>query len=348
MHTLRRLSCVSRHVSSLRRFSTCVSARFRTLSNLQPAGLAQLGRFFSSKPKVEEKCNVTGGSGDEGVPNTHFRLSRIEHPLKLPKVWKNPTQNHIWEEEEIEKLMKSLPTHTPVTMSDKIMHFLVKKVLYNGFNWITGFNKENPSRRSCEWRLIILESVAGCPGMVAAGMRHFRSLRTLQRDYGWIHTLLEEAENERMHLIVCMKTFDVGIGTRIAVMLGQYVVVSFLAITYIINPKSLHRFVGYLEETASQTYFDLVKITNTPGTYLNRDWGDLKAPAVAKNYWRMKDDAMWVDVLKNLFADETNHRDVNHTFAGMKNDDPNPFVEKHLKDAYKAWQLESKDRTNSK
>eukprot|EP00954_Amorphochlora_amoebiformis_P027741 1387511-Amorphochlora_amoeboformis.AAC.1 len=155
MHTLRRLSCVSRHVSSLRRFSTCVSARFRTLSNLQPAGLAQLGRFFSSKPKdvlacclsddrnssskklkvsgdfvvgrrlrehplqVEEKCNVTGGSGDEGVPNTHFRLSRIEHPLKLPKVWKNPTQNHIWEEEEIEKLMKSLPTHTPVTMSDK-------------------------------------------------------------------------------------------------------------------------------------------------------------------------------------------------------------------------------------
>jgi hypothetical protein len=29
-------------------------------------------------------------------------------------------------------------------------------------------------------------------------MRHMRSLRSMRRDNGWIHTLLEEAENERM------------------------------------------------------------------------------------------------------------------------------------------------------
>ena len=40
-------------------------------------------------------------------------------------------------------------------------------------------------------------------------------------------------------------------------------------------------------------------------------------------------------------ADETNHRDVNHTFASMARDDPNPYVSKHMKDAAEAhryWQ----------
>jgi len=54
-----------------------------------------------------------------------------------------------------------------------------------------------------EWlrRIILLESIAGVPGMVGGTLRHLRSLRLLRRDGGWIHTLLEEAENERMHLL---------------------------------------------------------------------------------------------------------------------------------------------------
>ncbi|GAB5365244.1 hypothetical protein AAMO2058_001040600 [Amorphochlora amoebiformis] len=278
----------------------------------------------------------------------HFRTTPQRHPLNVPKTWKNPMQNHVWNTEEIEERMKALPTHTPETWTDKAMHFLVKRVLYNGFNWITGFDKTNPTARSCAWRLIILESVAGVPGMVAAGMRHFRSLRTLRRDYGWIHTLLEEAENERMHLLVCLKMFGAGIFTRTMVISAQYSMVGFLSLTYLVNPKALHRFVGYLEETASQTYFDLIKCTETPGTHLHREWNNLKAPTLAINYWKMKEDAMWIDVLKNLFADETNHRDVNHTFAMMKNDDPNPYVHKHLEDAAKAWRLEGNDSQKKK
>lgn len=34
--------------------------------------------------------------------------------------------------------------------------------------------------------------------MVAGMLRHMHSLRGMKRDHGWIHTLLEEAENERM------------------------------------------------------------------------------------------------------------------------------------------------------
>ena len=39
-------------------------------------------------------------------------------------------------------------------------------------------------------RIIVLETVAGVPGMIAAMARHFDSLRKLTRDHGWIHTLL--------------------------------------------------------------------------------------------------------------------------------------------------------------
>jgi hypothetical protein len=39
-------------------------------------------------------------------------------------------------------------------------------------------------------------------------------------------------------------------------------------------------------------------------------------------------------------ADETHHRDVNHTFADMKSDDPNPFIAQHKENAAKAWRLE--------
>ncbi len=35
--------------------------------------------------------------------------------------------------------------------------------------------------KAVEWRLIVLESVAGVPGFVAAGFRHFRSLRCASR-----------------------------------------------------------------------------------------------------------------------------------------------------------------------
>lgn len=119
--------------------------------------------------------------------------------------------------------------------------------------------------------------------MVAAGIRHFRSLRTLKRDHGWIHTLLEEAKNERMHLLVCLKMFDAGTPTRVCVMLAQYLMVGFLGLIYVVHPKALHRFVGYLEEIASQTYADLIKCVDTPGTQLNREWSGLKAPAIAIN-----------------------------------------------------------------
>ena len=50
-------------------------------------------------------------------------------------------------------------------------------------------------------RAIVLETVAAVPGMVGATLTHLQSLRRMVNDEGWIRTLLDEAENERMHLM---------------------------------------------------------------------------------------------------------------------------------------------------
>jgi Alternative oxidase len=140
---------------------------------------------------------------------------------------------------------------------------------YHVFNFVTGYVAQNPSVKSIEWRLLVLESVAGVPGFIAAGFRHFRSLRTLQRDHGWIATLLEEAENERMHLLICLNMFEANFITRAMVVAAQTVMAPVLAAMYIIKPSAMHRFVGYLEETACKTYINVIDHIETPRTQLH-------------------------------------------------------------------------------
>mmetsp|Transcript_91104 Transcript_91104/g.208855 ORF Transcript_91104/g.208855 Transcript_91104/m.208855 type:complete len:344 (-) Transcript_91104:423-1454(-) len=288
----------------------------------------------------------------------HFRESRTPHPLKA-KPWEQAafvkreyndryatTANHIWSKEEIDHMLANLWQHKPQTFSDKFVHGAMYG-LYKTFNFITGYKAENTPVRAVEWRLIVLESFAGVPGFVAAMFRHFRSLRNLCRDHGWIHTLLEEAENERMHLLTCMKMFDAGIVTRTLVISAQVVMTPFVAALLIVKPGAAHRFVGYLEETACITYANVIHQVETPGTPLHGAWSDVDAPEIARTYWKLSDDAKWVDVLKCMFADECNHRDVNHTFATMSSDDPNPFVYKHQADALKAWRLEAEGSTTN-
>ena len=71
-------------------------------------------------------------------------------------------------------------------------------------------------------RAVVLETVAGVPGMVAGMWVHLKSLRQAKTGYGpLIRELLAEAENERMHLIVCMSFFEAGPFTRAVVSAGQ-------------------------------------------------------------------------------------------------------------------------------
>ena len=62
--------------------------------------------------------------------------------------------------------------------------------------------------------------------MVGAMVRHLVSLRRFKRDQGWIHTLLEEAENERMHLMTAMRVGNPGIIMRSFVFVTQGILAS--------------------------------------------------------------------------------------------------------------------------
>lgn len=186
--------------------------------------------------------------------HVHFRETSSPHPLhakdRKQTLDISGLPHYIWTPEEINERMNSLYHHKPQTLSDKVMKIFLN-VLYHSFNFVTGYKEDHPTPNAMKRRLIILESVAGVPGFVAAGFRHFRSIRTLNRDFGWIPTLLEEAENERMHLIICLEMFKPSWIVRVLVITGQYVMTPFLMTIYLIKPKAMHRFVGYLEEAGN-------------------------------------------------------------------------------------------------
>lgn len=153
--------------------------------------------------------------------------------------------------------------------------------------------------------------------MVAAMVRHTRSLRTMQRDHGWIHHLLEEAENERMHLFVFLRMKQPGILFRILVLIAQGVVFNNFLILYIISSKTAHRLVGYLEEEAVTTYTHCLKDLDAGRL---KSWTDLPAPELAIEYWNLPKNAKFRDVLLSVRADEAVHREVNHHFANIPKD----------------------------
>ena len=83
----------------------------------------------------------------------------------------------------------------PQGARDKIALSALRAIRWS-FDTATGYGP-NMTEEKYLSRFLFLETVAGVPGMVAGMLRHMRSLRGLKRDHGWIHTLLEEAENER-------------------------------------------------------------------------------------------------------------------------------------------------------
>eukprot|EP01135_Chromosphaera_perkinsii_P010502 Nk52_evm12s2152 gene=Nk52_evmTU12s2152 len=155
-------------------------------------------------------------------------------------------------------------------------------------------------------RAVVLETVAGVPGMVAGMLRHLTSLRKMQHDGGWIQHLLDEAENERMHLMVWMRVSQPVLWEKLVVLSVQAVFFNAYFLLYLLTPATCHRVVGYLEEEAVVSYTQFLKeidegrIANGP------------APQIAIDYWNMKEDATIRDVVLAVRADEAKHRDVNH------------------------------------
>jgi len=188
----------------------------------------------------------------------------------------------------------------PATIRDRIALGMVKfmRVFADAF-----------FRKRYGHRAVVLETVAAVPGMVGGLLQHLKALRHIRDDQGWIKELLDEADNERMHLMTFIKVAQPMRIERLIIMLAQAVFFNLYFFLYLFAPKTAHRIVGYLEEEAVISYthyladIDAGRSENIP------------APQIAIDYWDLPPDARLRDVVVAVRADEAKHRDVNHGFA---------------------------------
>ena len=160
-------------------------------------------------------------------------------------------------------------------------------------------------------RAIVLETVAAVPGMVGATLTHLQCLRRMVDDEGWIRTLMEEAENERMHLMTFVEIAKPTAFERLVILFAQWLFYLGYFALYLMSRRTAHRVVGYFEEEAVLSYT----------LYLQEiDAGradNVAAPTIAKHYWQLADDATLRDVVLVVRADEAHHRDVNHALSSQ-------------------------------
>ena len=158
-------------------------------------------------------------------------------------------------------------------------------------------------------RAVVLETVAGVPGMVAGMWIHLKCLRKMQSDRGWIKLLLDEAENERMHLMTFIEIAKPNWLERAMILFAQALFWHFYFILYVFFPRTAHRLVGYFEEEAVISYTGyLEEVEKNPEL-------NISAPQIAIDYWKLKSDAKLIDVIKVVREDERGHSVVNHGLA---------------------------------
>ncbi|KAL2348796.1 hypothetical protein Fmac_002796 [Flemingia macrophylla] len=202
-----------------------------------------------------------------------------------------------WETYKADVTIDLKKHHVPLTFLDRMAFWTVKALRYPTDIFFQ-------RRYGC--RAMMLETVAAVPGMVGGMLLHFKSLRRFEHSGGWIKALLEEAENERMHLMTFMEVAKPRWYERALVITVQGVFFNAYFLGYLVSPKFAHRMVGYLEEEAIHSYTEFLK---------ELDKGNIEnvpAPAIAIDYWQLPQDSTLRDVVLVVRADEAHHRDVNH------------------------------------
>jgi ubiquinol oxidase len=190
--------------------------------------------------------------------------------------------------------------HAPKGLSDRVAY---------GFTKSLRFCADTFFAKRYGHRAIVLETVAAVPGMVGATINHLKCLRRMCDDKGWIRTLMDEAENERMHLMTFIEVAKPTIFERLVILGVQWVFYLAFFALYLISAKTAHRVVGYFEEEAVLSYTLYLQEIDEGRS------ANVAAPAIAKRYWGLADDATLRDVVLVVRADEAHHRDVNHGFA---------------------------------
>lgn len=239
--------------------------------------------------------NDDGGSGNKDVASYWgIKPEQVKKDDGTPWKWNcfRP-----WETYQADLTIDLKKHHVPTTLLDKLAYWTVKSLR---------FPTDVFFQRRYGCRAMMLETVAAVPGMVGGMLLHCKSLRRFEHSGGWIKTLLDEAENERMHLMTFMEVSQPRWYERALVFTVQGVFFNAYFLAYLASPKLAHRVVGYLEEEAIHSYTEFLKELDK-GTIEN-----VPAPAIAIDYWRLPADSTLRDVVMVVRADEAHHRDVNH------------------------------------
>lgn len=158
-------------------------------------------------------------------------------------------------------------------------------------------------------RTIVMETIAAVPGMVGAMLLHLKCLRRMIDDRGWIRTLMDEAENQRTHLMVFVEIARPSLAERLLVLLAQGVFFNAHFLLYLVSPRTAHRVVGYFAEDAVAGYTQYVEELETGRR------PDPPAPPLAIAYWNLEPGVRLSGAIRAMREDEAIHRDVNHAFA---------------------------------
>ncbi|KAL5562881.1 hypothetical protein UlMin_032628 [Ulmus minor] len=171
--------------------------------------------------------------------------------------------------------------HVPKTFIDKFAYRMVKLLRI-------------PTDLRYGYRAMMLETIAAILGIFGGVLLHLRSLRKFQQSGGWIKALLEEAENERMHLMTMVECVQLKC-------LFQRLLCALSTLSeahthggWLSRRGSIHSYTEYLKDLNDG------KIKNVP------------APAIAIDYWKLPRDAILKDVITVICTDEAHHQDVNH------------------------------------
>ena len=159
-------------------------------------------------------------------------------------------------------------------------------------------------------RAVVLETIAGVPGMVGGMLLHMRSLRKMERGNGtMIQELLDEAVNERKHLMFFIEIAQPNWFERALIVVAQLIFFTFYLFIYIFFTRTAHKMIAYFEEEAVRSY------TNYLDMIQNRQIENVDAPQIAIEYYNLSADAKLSDLVKCVRADEARHADANHRFA---------------------------------
>ncbi len=159
-------------------------------------------------------------------------------------------------------------------------------------------------------RAVVLETVAGVPGMVAGVWMHFKSLRVMKAGYGeQIREMLAEAENERMHLMFFIEIAKPNFFERLIVLCAQIVFGLFYLFMYVFFTRTAHRMIGYFEDEAVKSYTEYLELVES-GKVKN-----IPAPKLAISYYKLGSDSKLSDLIRCVRADEEHHSETNHNYA---------------------------------